>query len=52
MQTLITTTAQMTKQQMLDRVAVLSSEIDANEDENRAMQAEIDSLYSKIDASE
>jgi hypothetical protein len=46
-----TPSVQMTKQQMLDRVKVLSSEMDANEEENRVMQTEIDSLYSMIDGS-
>lgn len=41
----------LTKQQMLDRVAVLSGEIDANEEENRKMQEEITALYASIDAS-
>lgn len=41
----------LTKQQMLDRVAVLSGEIEANEEENRKMQEEITSLYASIDAS-
>lgn len=41
----------LTKQQMLDRVAVLSGEIDANEEENRKMQEEITTLYASIDAS-
>lgn len=42
---------ELTKQQMLDRVAVLSSEIDANEEENRKMQEEITTLYASINAS-
>lgn len=42
---------ELTKQQMLDRVAVLSDEIDANEEENRKMQEEITTLYASIDAS-
>jgi uncharacterized protein (DUF2267 family) len=42
--------AEVTKQEMLDRVRVLSDEMDGNDDENRAMQAEIDALYAKIDA--
>lgn len=40
----------MTKEQMQDRINLLSDEIDANEEENRTMQAEIDSLYARIDA--
>jgi hypothetical protein len=39
----------LTKQQMLDRVSVLSDEIDANEEENRVMQAEINDLYRRLD---
>lgn len=41
----------MTKEQMLARINLLSDEIDANEEENRAMQAEIDGLYARIDSS-
>lgn len=40
----------LTKQQMLERINLLSSEIDANEEENRYMQNEINSLYARIDA--
>lgn len=40
----------MTKEQMQDRINLLADEIDANEEENRTMQAEIDSLYARIDA--
>lgn len=40
----------MTKEEMLARINLLSDEIDANEEENRAMQAEIDSLYARIDS--
>lgn len=40
-----------TEQEMLDRVAVLSGEIDANEEENRKMQEEITTLYARIDTS-
>ena len=39
-----------TKQQMLDRVHLLSDEMDSNEEENRIMQDEIILLYAKIDA--
>ncbi|HAT2714709.1 TPA: hypothetical protein I8303_003490 [Aeromonas hydrophila] len=39
----------MTKEQMLARISVLSEEIDANEEENMAMQAEIDTLYKELD---
>lgn len=38
------------KEEMEERIRVLSDEIDANDEENRAMQAEIDALYAKIDA--
>ncbi|WP_166721897.1 hypothetical protein [Burkholderia sp. Tr-862] len=40
----------MTKEQMLARISVLSDEMDANEEENRMMQAEIDDLYARLDA--
>ncbi|MCP1515580.1 hypothetical protein [Pseudomonas rhodesiae] len=40
----------MTKDQMLSKISQLSDEIDANEDENRAMQEQIDQLYARIDA--
>lgn len=40
----------MTKQQMMDRVKMLSAEMDANDKENRVMQDEITNLYAKIDA--
>ena len=40
----------MTKQEMKDRISLLGGEIDANEEENRVMQEEINSLYAKIDA--
>lgn len=40
----------MTKQDKLNRINLLSSEIDANEDENRLIQAEITKLYAEIDA--
>ncbi|MCW3587417.1 hypothetical protein [Burkholderia cenocepacia] len=44
--------ARIFKEQLMERINLLSSEIDANEEENRAMQAEIDSLYARIDAEE
>lgn len=44
------TEVSMTKEQIKDRINLLSSEIDANEDENKVMQAEITALYQKIDA--
>jgi hypothetical protein len=47
---LINRTKQLTKQEMLDRIALLSGEMDANEEENKMMQDEITSLYAKIDA--
>lgn len=40
---------EQTKEQMLDRIKLLSSEITANEEENRDMDAEIALLYAKID---
>jgi hypothetical protein len=39
----------MTKQAIEDRIRILSSEMDANEEENRQMQEEIDALYARID---
>lgn len=35
---------------MLNRVKLLADEMDANDEENRDMQNEIDTLYAKIDA--
>lgn len=40
----------MTKQEILKRISVLSDEIDANEEENRFMQAQIDVLYEEFEA--
>jgi hypothetical protein len=40
----------LTKQQMLDRVAILLGEIKANEKLNRKMQEEVTLLYSRLDA--
>lgn len=40
---------EMTVQQMHDRIKLLADEMDANDEENRAMQSEIDLLYTKID---
>ncbi|WP_276323014.1 hypothetical protein [Burkholderia cepacia] len=40
----------MTKDEMLARISVLSDEMDANDEENRTMQAEIDDLYVRLDA--
>lgn len=39
-----------TKEEMEERIRVLPDEMDANDDENRAMQAEIHTLYAKIDS--
>lgn len=40
----------MTIEQMEARITLLSGEIDANEEENRMMQSEIDGLYMRIEA--
>jgi len=40
----------MDKAQMLTRISLLSDEMDANDEENKQMQSEIDTLYAKIDA--
>lgn len=42
----------MTKDEALARIDLLSEEMDANEEENRMMQDEIDKLYKKIDTEE
>ena len=42
--------SEMTEQQLLDRIKLLADEMEANDEENRAMQSEIDTLYAKIDA--
>ena len=39
----------MTKEAMQARIRLLSDEMDANDEENRMMQAEIDNLYAMID---
>ena len=39
----------MTLEQMQARANLLVSEIDANEEENRMMQQELDALYAQID---
>jgi len=39
----------MTKEEILARIDMLGDEIDANEEENRQMQYEIDDLYEKLD---
>lgn len=44
--------APMTKQEMHDRISLLSSEIDANEDENRLMQDEINRLTAALAVAE
>lgn len=41
--------SEMTVDKMKSRIALLSNEIDANEEENKFMQIEIDSLYAQID---
>lgn len=38
-----------TVESMRERINLLSDEIDANEEENRLMQDEIDGLYEEID---
>lgn len=40
----------MTKEQMEARISLLSDEVVANEEENRAMNDEIEDLYKRIDA--
>lgn len=44
------TNTEMTREQMLALISLLSKEMNANDEENRMMQAEIDSLYAKLDA--
>lgn len=39
----------MTKEEMEARIKMLSDEMDANEEENRDMQQEINKLYAEID---
>ena len=46
------TNTETTREHMLARISLLSDEMDANDEENRAMQTEIDALYEKIDATE
>lgn len=43
-------TKPMSEQDMKDRIDLLADEMDANDEENRFMQIEIDALYAKIDA--
>ncbi len=40
----------MTIEQLKERAALLASEMDANDEENRAYQSEIDKIYARIDA--
>lgn len=42
--------AEMTEEDMRTRIAMLSAEMDANDEENRLYQEEINILYAKIDA--
>ncbi|WP_304350829.1 hypothetical protein [Comamonas testosteroni] len=44
------TSETMTKEQMEARISLLSDEIDANDEENRMMNSEIEDLYKRIDA--
>jgi pyrroloquinoline quinone (PQQ) biosynthesis protein C len=39
----------MTKEEIKERISLLSDEMDANDEENRMMQREIDKLYSMLD---
>jgi len=39
-----------TREEIETRISMLSDEMDANEEENRSIQQEIDSLYGKLDA--
>lgn len=41
---------EMTEPEMKARISLLAGEMDANEEENKFMQIEIDSLYAKLDA--
>lgn len=43
-------TKPMSEQDMKARIDLLADEMDANDEENRFMQIEIDALYAKIDA--
>jgi hypothetical protein len=40
----------MTREQLTERANALESEIEANEEETRAMQTELDGVYARIDA--
>lgn len=46
----MTITSGMTHQQLTARINLLSSEIEANDEENRTMQREIDKIHKIIDA--
>lgn len=46
----VTDRGEMTIEQMLARISFLADEMDANDEENRMMQSEINSLYAKIEA--
>ncbi|WP_198172416.1 hypothetical protein [Burkholderia pseudomallei] len=39
----------MTIEQLSERASLLASEMDANDEENRAHQSEIDKIYARID---
>jgi chaperonin cofactor prefoldin len=39
-----------TKEEIQARIDVLSDEMDANEEENRAMQEELNGLYKQLDS--
>jgi pyrroloquinoline quinone (PQQ) biosynthesis protein C len=39
----------MTKEEIQARIDVLCDEMDANEEENRTMQSEVDQLYKMLD---
>lgn len=39
----------MTKEEIESRIDLLADEMDANEEENRMMQREIDTLYKMLD---
>lgn len=40
----------MTVEQLKERANLLASEMDANDEENRVYQSEIDKIYARIDA--
>jgi pyrroloquinoline quinone (PQQ) biosynthesis protein C len=39
----------VTKEEIKERISLLSDEMDANDEENRMMQREVDQLYSMLD---